>query len=402
MIVLAVVLSLCAAQASAYSFNYAQQPDDSTSRQLLYVYENAMVAQPVSPEAATAGLPCASAGFFTHPTNCTRFYRCVDYAGTGSFFSTYEFVCPFGNVFVTEEIDTCVPGDCSEWGAVPVGSAQPVDTAPSGGSVQPVDTAQSGGSVQPVDTAQSGGSVASVGAAQDGSVQPVTYPPAVEVVSESAVPDGAPAGSVDGVGSQTDQTDPISTSGNVYPPPSGPLGDDPNQGGPPPTDEISGTEGGSAAVPAPDATVPEAGVTDGSAVGSQVTGEECAKSYVQDDTFCNIYRACPDDGKRYLCQYGSVFNEAQQLCDLDTNVREQVCMNKQFQEKSSLRTTLDGNLFLSNQPGLSGTLFYASPPGVQQPRHQPTAFYPGHQQPMVYYSVPQQQPFFYSPFSFVQ
>ena len=38
--------------------------------------------------------------------------RCVDYAGTGQFFSRYEFQCPNGQMFLAVGKNTCVPGDC--------------------------------------------------------------------------------------------------------------------------------------------------------------------------------------------------------------------------------------------------------------------------------------------------
>ncbi|KAG0710612.1 hypothetical protein GWK47_022413 [Chionoecetes opilio] len=39
-------------------------------------------------------LPCPAAGFYSHPTNCSRFYRCVDHSGSGRFFVRHVFECP--------------------------------------------------------------------------------------------------------------------------------------------------------------------------------------------------------------------------------------------------------------------------------------------------------------------
>merc|ERR1711936_1076835 len=53
-----------------------------------------------------AQLPeCTSNGFFRHPDDCTRFYRCVDLTGRG-YFQTYTFSCPVGTVF-DENVSVC-------------------------------------------------------------------------------------------------------------------------------------------------------------------------------------------------------------------------------------------------------------------------------------------------------
>ena len=53
-----------------------------------------------------AQLPeCTSNGFFRHPDDCTRFYRCVDLTGRG-YFQTYTFSCPVGTVF-DETVSVC-------------------------------------------------------------------------------------------------------------------------------------------------------------------------------------------------------------------------------------------------------------------------------------------------------
>lgn len=48
---------------------------------------------------------CKSNGFFRHPDDCTRFYRCVDLTGAG-FFRKYTFSCPVGTVF-DETVSVC-------------------------------------------------------------------------------------------------------------------------------------------------------------------------------------------------------------------------------------------------------------------------------------------------------
>lgn len=48
---------------------------------------------------------CTSNGFFRHPDDCTRFYRCVDLTGRG-YFQIYTFSCPAGTVF-DENVSVC-------------------------------------------------------------------------------------------------------------------------------------------------------------------------------------------------------------------------------------------------------------------------------------------------------
>ena len=48
---------------------------------------------------------CKSNGFFRHPEDCTRFYRCVDLTGRG-YFQKYTFSCPVGTVF-DETVSVC-------------------------------------------------------------------------------------------------------------------------------------------------------------------------------------------------------------------------------------------------------------------------------------------------------
>ena len=49
---------------------------------------------------------CTAAGFFVHPNDCTRFYRCVDFFGTGERFSIFFFDCPAGTIF-DETLSVC-------------------------------------------------------------------------------------------------------------------------------------------------------------------------------------------------------------------------------------------------------------------------------------------------------
>ncbi|GIY83676.1 hypothetical protein CDAR_171171 [Caerostris darwini] len=49
---------------------------------------------------------CTEEGFFRNPDDCTKFYRCVDFAGTGESYVRYDFECPDDLVF-DEENNVC-------------------------------------------------------------------------------------------------------------------------------------------------------------------------------------------------------------------------------------------------------------------------------------------------------
>lgn len=84
-------------------------------------------------------LHCAREGFFRHPEDCGRFYRCTDTSGTGAL-SIYEFDCPKGLAF-DERFSVCnwpqnVPG-CGD-----TGSKQPEGERPPGEGAKPADESE--------------------------------------------------------------------------------------------------------------------------------------------------------------------------------------------------------------------------------------------------------------------
>lgn len=48
---------------------------------------------------SSENIECTEEGFFRHPDDCSKFYRCVDFAGTGESFVRYDFECAEGTVF---------------------------------------------------------------------------------------------------------------------------------------------------------------------------------------------------------------------------------------------------------------------------------------------------------------
>jgi len=123
------------------------------------------VPQPLPPSAE--GLPCPSEGFYAHPKQQNRFYRCVDHAKTGSHYTVYQFHCPVGQSFVkTEQEGICVPTNVAagEIPKVPTGTWKPKPVKPVSGynptmapatiqpePVKPVNTGsyQTGGGAYP-------------------------------------------------------------------------------------------------------------------------------------------------------------------------------------------------------------------------------------------------------------
>ncbi|CAH0391648.1 unnamed protein product [Bemisia tabaci] len=70
---------------------------------------------------APGPIKCEKAGFFPHPSDCKKFYRCVDWDGDkGERFSVFFFDCPNGTIF-DPALDTCnyeasvyPPRDCNQ------------------------------------------------------------------------------------------------------------------------------------------------------------------------------------------------------------------------------------------------------------------------------------------------
>ena len=69
----------------------------------------------------TESQECRKNGFFRHPEDCTRFYRCVDLTGRG-YFQKYTFSCPVGTVF-DENVSVCN----HPWAAPPCEESEDVE-----------------------------------------------------------------------------------------------------------------------------------------------------------------------------------------------------------------------------------------------------------------------------------
>ena len=62
-------------------------------------YASSPVGAPFKQQQEAGSFRCSRAGFFSHETDCTRFYRCVDYYGNGRYLTLYRFVCAEGTIF---------------------------------------------------------------------------------------------------------------------------------------------------------------------------------------------------------------------------------------------------------------------------------------------------------------
>uniref|UniRef100_T1IS90 Chitin-binding type-2 domain-containing protein n=1 Tax=Strigamia maritima TaxID=126957 RepID=T1IS90_STRMM len=61
---------------------------------------------PLPPQSKSSQLTCTNEGFFRHPDDCKKFYRCVDFSGEGRAFTIFRFDCAPGTVF-DESISVC-------------------------------------------------------------------------------------------------------------------------------------------------------------------------------------------------------------------------------------------------------------------------------------------------------
>lgn len=105
-----------------------------------------------------ASIPkCQYPGMFPTPGSCVNFYRCVDWTGTGAFYSVFQFNCPLGTIF-DDDLDICshiawvVPKrpECADMlssSLVPMGSGPPAPGTGGPGSYVPPAT---GGGYPPV------------------------------------------------------------------------------------------------------------------------------------------------------------------------------------------------------------------------------------------------------------
>ncbi|KAK8738778.1 hypothetical protein OTU49_003669 [Cherax quadricarinatus] len=245
-----------------------------------------------------ANLPCPVVGFYNHPRNCSRFYRCVDFTGTGKFFVRYVFECPSGHTFSVQAA-TCIPSICRRQGPV----ITPVQT--SNGS--PVQLTPETPVQPPPDT-------------------PVQPPPDTQVQQSPDTPQQTPIASP------------------VQPPTASPFQPD----GPTSTTQ-----------PITEASTPEESINEISDQNEPTTGtpteasttrspldEACKHQYVQHVTHCNVYYQCDIPGVRYVCPAGTVFDQRRQMCRL-SSYDEGLCMGKAILPVNLLRTELvDGHLQL--------------------------------------------------------
>lgn len=78
--------------------------DNTTLTGTEYTTSTTMNQNPTKP---SNKITCNKAGFYPHPENCKKFYRCVDWDGDkGERFSIYYFDCPAGTIF-DPNLNTC-------------------------------------------------------------------------------------------------------------------------------------------------------------------------------------------------------------------------------------------------------------------------------------------------------
>ena len=64
-------------------------------------------APPKAPSRANSNLECSRQGYYRHPEDCSRFYRCVKFNQYEDDYTIFEYGCPDGLVF-DDRWEVCV------------------------------------------------------------------------------------------------------------------------------------------------------------------------------------------------------------------------------------------------------------------------------------------------------
>ena len=96
---------------------------------------------------------CTAEGFFRNPTDCTKFYRCVDQWQNGRELTIFHFDCPQGTVF-DEAVSVCnwpqAAAPCDNGPVQPIAPVAPVGPVAPVDAVAPVEPAVTTAPVEPV------------------------------------------------------------------------------------------------------------------------------------------------------------------------------------------------------------------------------------------------------------
>ncbi|KAL7648800.1 UNVERIFIED_CONTAM: hypothetical protein RMT77_000707 [Armadillidium vulgare] len=271
--------------------------------------------------------PCEKEGLYSHPTNCSRFYRCVDFTRESRIFSRYLFECPEGMVFAAT-IQACVPGVCPE-------HAEKLPDSSSGA----VDGTTGEGSVPVVGLPSPGSPGDSTGGSEAGSIT-----------------DPTTGGEAAGMGTESPTTVPATAAGDVGT-----------------TEEtVIQSESGGAAGSGSSTGTAEKEITglppvidqDKSVVSPEKlpgTTKPCTTKYVQHERFCNLFHLCEDPSSLFSCYDGTAFSTERQMCRL-SQFEEALCEGKEvfvpsaeifrdaFNWKEVGVVPLDGNPVYNSNP----------------------------------------------------
>ncbi|KAG7154463.1 putative vegetative cell wall protein gp1-like 17 [Homarus americanus] len=408
------------------------------------LYSHEFLVTRLAADPSDANLPCDAKGFYIHPKNCSRFYRCVDYVGTGDLFSRYVFECPAGHVFAAVKA-TCVPGTCQD-------NLSPSMSPPTSPMQPPADTTQPPNVIP--------GEVFST----EGPVPPQTEGPVPPPPCQTEGP----------VPPQTEGPVPPQTEGPCHPkqkalchpkqkalchPKQKALCAPPQTEGPVPPCATPNRRPRATPNRSPRATpnrrpratpnrspraTPNRSPGHRHHPGSFTSGRKlylrqlytglhtdsstlyprqtCTGArYVQHETHCNVYHPCDNDRLRYVCPAGTVFDQPRQMCRL-SSFDEGLCTNKAILPVNYLRTELvEGHLQLPEsfemphvtpdnivqspssfqgavQPLLSGTHLVASPTTSDLFRTAEFVYRPSMKQPINPIHLPAYSPFPYTIF----
>ncbi|KAK4308927.1 hypothetical protein Pmani_019421 [Petrolisthes manimaculis] len=297
-------------------------------------------------------LLCQREGFHTHPTNCSRFYRCVDFVGTGLVFSLYMFECPKDHVFAAE-ISSCVPGTICENPSIPPSIPEQPPSIPEQPPSIPPSIPEQPPSIPPTIPEQPPSIPPSI-PEQPPSIPPTIpeQPPSIPTIQEQppsippTIPEQPP--SIPTIPEQPpsipEQPPTIPEQPPTIPeqPPSIPPSIPEQPPSIPPTIPEQPPS-----IPSVPPTIPPSIPEAPTPLPEPSTDEKCTTVYYyQHQDYCNVYYLCSNTTLRYVCTLGTVFDEQRQMCRISA-VDEGLCMGKAILPPSLLRTELvEGHLLL--------------------------------------------------------
>ncbi|XP_042868783.1 extensin-like [Penaeus japonicus] len=275
-------------------------------------------------------LPCSTDGFYVHPTNCSMFYRCVDYAGTGINFLRYLFSCPTGHIFA-DDVSICIPGECDGDSETPAPGETSTEAPATVEPAAPTETLLPG----PVEPST------------DKPVEPVV-PESVEPVTDAPAPE-EPSTNTPVQPAVPDVTEP-STDAPVEPSVGTPAPEEPLVPDVPEPSTSTPVEPTIPEATEPSTVFPmEQTTAPPMPVEPSAGNQECMGQYIQHPEYCNVYYRCDDEKTLYICPAGTAFDQSRQMCRITAH-DEGVCAGLALMPTLLRMALHNGHLVLLSPP----------------------------------------------------